>query len=431
MLSGGPKEIYRRDMAPERIEISDEDDQSSDASFEIQAKNDCLLSSQKCLFFDLNEEASTGDDDQDVSSNEGTQAVGSRTSPEGNLSCNNTSVEGKERTIAVRQYVRSKMPRLRWTPDLHLAFVHAVERLGGQERATPKLVLQLMNVRALSIAHVKSHLQMYRSKKLDESGQVISQSSRGMQVKDHILEVYRKFNPYGHLRHVDDNGSHFSSPPVLKQQPYDDFNANSSRSISLWRENSGIDNHGSNIRSSHIFHVREARTRDGPFRPSRFLEEKRWPPCQLIGNHMKGRRHLLNFTWGDINNVPQPNNLVWSAKASTINQHQPNTCSPKFISSSYEPLSQLEVQKLQCTNEEMFQPKVGPNMKTMRQKTWVPDLQLSLSHDFSNGSVVNDSQESRKDFESMLSLSLSSSSARQQEQSTTPTSRIRLSVSRT
>lgn len=38
-----------------------------------------------------------------------------------------------ERVPRIRQYMRSKMPRLRWTPDLHLAFVNAVERLGGQE----------------------------------------------------------------------------------------------------------------------------------------------------------------------------------------------------------------------------------------------------------------------------------------------------------
>ncbi|CAI0415712.1 unnamed protein product [Linum tenue] len=72
---------------------------------------------------------------------------------------------------SVRKYNRSKMPRLRWTPDLHLCFLNAVERLGGQDRATPKLVLQFMNIKGLSIAHVKSHLQMFRSKKLDDPNQ--------------------------------------------------------------------------------------------------------------------------------------------------------------------------------------------------------------------------------------------------------------------
>ncbi|XP_062178736.1 myb family transcription factor MPH1-like [Phragmites australis] len=63
----------------------------------------------------------------------------------------------------IRRYNRSEVPRMRWTEELHRQFVEAVECLGGQDEATPKRILQLMGVKGVSISHIKSHLQMYRS----------------------------------------------------------------------------------------------------------------------------------------------------------------------------------------------------------------------------------------------------------------------------
>lgn len=109
------------------------------------------------LNFDLNEEASSDQDDINYIENENDEANGDDDDDGGDDekakdvddddddgSSSSTKVRSSgsnERRNGVRQYVRSKMPRLRWTPDLHHSFVHAVERLGGQESKYIYLVI--------------------------------------------------------------------------------------------------------------------------------------------------------------------------------------------------------------------------------------------------------------------------------------------------
>ncbi|KAG0500469.1 hypothetical protein HPP92_000541 [Vanilla planifolia] len=177
------------------------------------------------LEIDLNEEFFKEEEEEEEDTESTTEVAGdrvaSRNSSDGSTKGDGDSSQKKGRTEAtgerpassVRQYVRSKMPRLRWTPELHQSFVHAVDRLGGQERATPKLVLQMMNVRGLSIAHVKSHLQMYRSKRLDDSGQERSTISSALsplefhlkRERQHELFYTEKLQFFRILQHLRDH----------------------------------------------------------------------------------------------------------------------------------------------------------------------------------------------------------------------------------
>ncbi|XP_009374802.1 protein PHR1-LIKE 2 isoform X1 [Pyrus x bretschneideri] len=77
-------------------------------------------------------------------------------------------------------------PRLRWTADLHERFVDAVTQLGGSSKATPKAIMRTMNVKGLTLFHLKSHLQKYRLGK--QSGKDMTDISKDGLSASYLLE---------------------------------------------------------------------------------------------------------------------------------------------------------------------------------------------------------------------------------------------------
>ncbi|KAK4399236.1 putative Myb family transcription factor [Sesamum angolense] len=409
-------------MADDEKMISGGDDSNSTAPAADNTLSDS--SDHENSSIDLNEEASSnyvvGDpmnevsgisiQDGEVVTKDERSADSSKSGQGGN--------NNNEKKSTVRQYIRSKMPRLRWTPDLHLSFVHAIERLGGQERATPKAVLQLMNVRGLSISHVKSHLQMYRSKKLDESGKVIGQANRLYIHGRNYLPgtgtgtgtAYNKCSLLHHQLRLENGGIVFArnSNQVdctnnFSQNPQSHIFSRYQQWSSSYHQDSKFRPHSRLIPDlekrtttipSRILAMQESYHNASPLRPHQFLEGRRWPPREFIQNLSKDKSEtpISNICSSTLRPQSRWNVCIDGTRT---NQHKSTTLFHNSKPSTLEhPL------RLQMKNEEK---KIN-----CKDHSWLPaDLQLSLSIGLSNNNDQTDcSKGGDPDINTKLSLAL-------------------------
>ena len=96
------------------------------------------------------------------------------------------------------------------------------------------------------------------------------------------------------------------------------------RSSSLGNKDSGLYE-----ASSHLFDVRDAITRNGPFRSCQLLEEMKWPPRGVGGSQESDKHESLSISRDD---KCSTQSSPWRTYAGSINDqyYQRSSCSPLF-----------------------------------------------------------------------------------------------------
>ncbi|KAJ3692153.1 hypothetical protein LUZ60_012503 [Juncus effusus] len=415
----------------------------------------------------MEEEEEDEDGENNSNSDNGTNNYNDKDDGENSGSANNKgkSEGSSERVPSVRQYNRSKHPRLRWTPDLHMAFIHAVERLGGQERATPKLVLQMMNVRGLSIAHVKSHLQMYRSKKIDDpvhQKSVMSPMDLHLRRGDPFHEMFYQrsgslLSPrmenggFSALRNFTDTNRYYSLHHRAQPSHAFDFKSSNFRHQE-WAFNQQVMERATTIKdqgptkglihdmifkkdgkpstSSHLFDIRDAiHGTTNIDRKPRFLEDR-------INGGFDGMASSSTgvFPHARANNISQVNceiPLAWRGRGGN-NLLSENKINSRFsdpvavngaMGKKFENLFRLEKNLLNkpiTRSDEMLREidtsKIEPKrLKMTIENDYEPDLQLSLSPNLKCNADPIKPNSTTEEVDSKLSLSLSPPSSMQKQ----------------